>query len=121
MLHTHISPRSGTVGQLVADIPSALSLNVPQEKRNLYEDRNIDQTVSRRLRNTAVRFRSVVRSRGNCGGQNGTGVGFLLVLRLPLPILIPPNAPYSCTIRGWYSRPLKAGVPGRLSLFPPTN
>jgi hypothetical protein len=36
-----------------------------------------------------------VRSCGICGVQSGTGVGFLCVLRFPLPILIPPTAPYS--------------------------
>jgi hypothetical protein len=41
----------------------------------------------------AARVRSQVRSCGFCGGQSGTGVGFLRVLRFPLPILIPPTAP----------------------------
>jgi hypothetical protein len=31
----------------------------------------------------------------DCGGQSGTGVGFLQVLRFTLPIIIPPNSPYS--------------------------
>jgi hypothetical protein len=30
---------------------------------------------------------------------------FLRVLRFPLPILIPPTAPHSSIIRGWYNRP----------------
>jgi hypothetical protein len=30
---------------------------------------------------------------GFCGGQSGAGVGFLRVLRSPLPIFIPPIAP----------------------------
>jgi hypothetical protein len=33
------------------------------------------------------------------------GVGFLRVLTFPLPILIPPNAPYSSIIWGWHNRP----------------
>lgn len=38
-------------------------------------------------------------------GQSGTGAVFLQVLRLPLPILIPLNAPYPSIIRHWYNRP----------------
>jgi hypothetical protein len=49
------------------------------------------QAVSRRLPTAAARVRSQVRSCGICGRQSGTGVGFLLVLRFPLPILIAPN------------------------------
>jgi hypothetical protein len=33
-----------------------------------------------------------VRSCGICGRQSGAGVGFLRVLRFPLPILISPNS-----------------------------
>jgi hypothetical protein len=44
---------------------------------------------------------------GICGGQSGAGVGFLQVLRFPLPSLIPPTAPHSLSIiRGWYNRPI---------------
>jgi hypothetical protein len=32
------------------------------------------------------------RAREVCGGQSGTGVGFLRVLRFPLPIIIPPTS-----------------------------
>jgi hypothetical protein len=39
------------------------------------------QDVSRWLPNTAARVRSISRSCGIFGGQCGTGVGFLLVLR----------------------------------------
>jgi hypothetical protein len=53
-----------------------------------------------------VRIRAQVRSCGMCGGQNGTGTGFLRVLRFPVPILIPPTAPHSSSIiRGWYHKP----------------
>jgi hypothetical protein len=70
--------------------------------------RNIAQAVSRRLPTAAARVRPQVRSCGNCGGQSGTGGGFLRVLRFPLPVLIPPTTPHSSSsiIRGWYSRPV---------------
>jgi hypothetical protein len=47
-------------------------------------------------------------SGGICGGQSGTGAGFLGVLRFPLPILIPQTTPHSSSsvIRGWYNRPI---------------
>jgi hypothetical protein len=46
----------------------------------------------------AVPVKSQVRSCEICGGQKGTGVGFLRILRFPLPILIPPTAPHSLII-----------------------
>jgi hypothetical protein len=53
------------------------------------------QVASRRLPISAVRVRFEIRSFRICGLQNGTGASFLQVLRLQLPILIPPNSPYS--------------------------
>jgi hypothetical protein len=50
--------------------------------------------LSRRLPTVAARVRSQVRSCEICGGQSGTGAGYLLALRLPLP-LIPPTARHS--------------------------
>jgi hypothetical protein len=56
-------------------------------------------------------LRSGVRDRvchvGFCGGQSGAGVGYLSVLRFPLPIFIPPIAPKIIFIyhRGLYYRP----------------
>jgi hypothetical protein len=68
--------------------------------------RAIAQTVSRWLPTAAARVRSQVSSCGICGEQSGTGAGLLRVLLFPLPILIPPTAPYSASIiRGWYNRP----------------
>jgi hypothetical protein len=50
------------------------------------------QAVSSRYSTAAAR------AHGICGGLSGTGAGFLRVLRFPLPILIPPTAPYSLII-----------------------
>jgi hypothetical protein len=41
----------------------------------------------------AARVHTRVRSCWICGGRSGTGAGFLIVLRFPLPIGIPPVAP----------------------------
>jgi hypothetical protein len=69
--------------------------------------RAIAQAVSRRLPTAATQVRFQVRLCGICGGQSGTGAGFLRILRFPLPILIPPTTPHSSSsiIRGWYNRP----------------
>jgi hypothetical protein len=82
--------------------------------------RAIVQAVSRRLPTAAARDRSQVRICGNCGGQSGTGAGFLRVLRFPLPILIPPTTPHSSSIiRGWNNRPNIGRRTSGLSLTPP--
>jgi hypothetical protein len=51
---------------------------------------------------------------GFCGGQSGAGVGFLRVLRFPLPIFIPPIAPKIILIyhRGLYNRPKRPQYQG---------
>jgi hypothetical protein len=63
------------------------------------------QPVSRRLPTAEARVRAHVRSCWICGGQSGTGIGFLRLFRFPLPILIPPTARHSSSnIWGWYNR-----------------
>jgi hypothetical protein len=85
-----------------------------------YEGRAIAKAVSRWLRTAAARVRARVYSSGICGGQSGAGVGFLPVLRFPLPIFIPPISPQSTSsiIWGLYNRPEVAAVPSGLSLTP---
>jgi hypothetical protein len=70
------------------------------------QGRAIGQGVGRRLPIAVAQVQARVRSCGICGGQRGTGVGLLLVIRFPLPI-IPPTAPHSSSsiICGWYKRP----------------
>jgi hypothetical protein len=80
--------------------------------------RAVAQAVSRLLPAAAAWVRAQVRSCGICGGQRGTGGGFLRVLRISLPILIPYSS--SSTIRGWYIGQIVADVPSGLSLTPPT-
>jgi hypothetical protein len=47
-------------------------------------DRAIAQAVSHWLPTAASSVRALVRSCGICGGQSGTGAGFLRVLRSPV-------------------------------------
>jgi hypothetical protein len=58
--------------------------------------------VSRQLPTEATGVRTRGKSCGICGGQGGTGAGFLRVHRFPLP-LISPTAPHSslAIIRDW--------------------
>jgi hypothetical protein len=74
--------------------------------------RAIAQAVSRRLPTGAARVRARVRWCGICGGESGTGPGFLRVLRFLLPVFIPPIAPQSppSIISSCYNRPLLVAV-----------
>jgi hypothetical protein len=74
-------------------------LNYLHNKVKTTLGRAIAQAVSRQLPTVVVQVRSQVKWCWVCGGQNGTGAGFLRVLRFPLPI------PYSSLIRSWYNRP----------------
>jgi hypothetical protein len=76
--------------------------------------RAIAQAVSRWLPTAAARVRSRIWLSWICGRQIGAGVGFLRVLRFPLPIFIPPIVPQSPSpiIWGWYNRPEMAAVQG---------
>jgi hypothetical protein len=38
ILHTHLSPEAGTIGQLVADVPGGLSLTPPHETSTAAND-----------------------------------------------------------------------------------
>jgi hypothetical protein len=60
----------------------------------------IPQVVSLLLPTTASRVRAQVISCGICGGQNDTGAGFLRILRLFLPIIIPSIAPDALSSSG---------------------
>jgi hypothetical protein len=64
------------------------------------------QAVSSWIPTASARVRGRVRSWGICGRQSGSGVGFLRVLRFPLPIfsLITPYSS-SSKIRGWKNSP----------------
>jgi hypothetical protein len=62
---------------------------------------------------------SQVRSCEVRGGRSGAAASFLRVLRFPLPIFLPPNAPYLSVILGWYNRPISGRLSSGLSLIPP--
>jgi hypothetical protein len=61
----------------------------------------VAQAVSRWLPTAAVRAAC-----GDCGGQSGTGAGFLRVLRFPLPMHHSTNFSITITTRCWHNRPI---------------
>jgi hypothetical protein len=84
----------------------------------LFDGRATAQAVSRRLHTAAARVRDQVRSCGICGGQSGTGAGFLRVRLFPQTILIPPNSSHSSSGAGTIGQ-LVADVPIGLGFTPP--
>jgi hypothetical protein len=82
--------------------------------------RAITQAISRWLPTVAARVRARIWYCGICGGQSGTGAGFLRILRFPLPIFFPSIAPQSPSsiIWGLCNRPKVAAVPSGLSPTP---
>jgi hypothetical protein len=78
--------------------------------------RAIAQAVSHRLPTAAARVRARVKSFRICGGQSGTGVGFLRVFWFPQPVRIPPIAPQSSSSGTRIIAQRAAAVPSGLSL-----
>jgi hypothetical protein len=72
-------------------------------------DRATAQAVSRRLPTAAARFQPGSSHVGFMVDEVALRQVFSRVLRFPLPILIPPTAPHSSVVLGWYSRPNSGG------------
>jgi hypothetical protein len=90
----------------------------PLNKSIRYISLAITQAVSSGLLTAADQFRAQVRSYGISAGQSGIGVGFLLVLRFPLPILIPLIPPNHLSSGTGTIGQVAADVPIGLSLTP---
>jgi hypothetical protein len=102
-IHLFTEPRAHWKHFATLNTASARQIILPFPYLNLRPHR----VVSHWLPTAAARVRAQARSCGICAGQSGTAVGFLRVLRFPLPIRIPPIAPQSSSsvIWGWYNRP----------------
>jgi hypothetical protein len=99
---------------------TALSLSRLHVVRSVQPGPAIAQAVSPHLTTAAARVRAQVRLCVICCGRSSTGAGFLLVLRFPLPICIPPIAPQSSSSSsetGIIGQTV-AAVPNGLSLTP---
>jgi hypothetical protein len=72
----------------------SLFLTLPFLQYRPNKGRAMSQAVRRHVPTAAARIQSQVRQRGICGGQSGTGAGFLRLLPFPLSILIPLTAPH---------------------------
>jgi hypothetical protein len=71
-----------------------------------FADKNKKSSSALMKRDAAAQIRARVKSCGICGGQSGTGVGILWVLRSLLPIIISPTVPRSSIIIwGWHKGP----------------
>jgi hypothetical protein len=83
-----------------------------------YKGCAVAQVVSRWLPTAVTRFR-VRAACGVCGGQSGTGAGFLQVIWFPLPIIIPPISPSSQSLGAGAIGLLVAAVPSGPNWMPP--
>jgi hypothetical protein len=94
-----------------------ISKFLKQSTVSFYLGCTIAQAVSCWLPTSVAWVRSRVWSSWICGGQSGSGAGFLRVLQFPLPIFIPPITPQSPSpiIWGWYNRPEVATIQGTYS------
>jgi hypothetical protein len=100
----------------MADMPYICASPIRTRGKLGLVGRAIAEAVSCWLPTAAARVRACVWSSGICGGQTGIGVGFLRVIRFPLPKpFILSNSILTIT-RGKYNRPVVAAVPSGPSM-----